>query len=304
MTSAGASCGTRAPENTFRLHEDAVYFREALAYTGAETGFSPRLIEKDYFASVVLHQFAAGRSGLVFEGGTCLAKVHSGFYRLSEDLDFLIPVPLEASRNERSVAAHPVKRAFEEILGRVSGLHIGERLAGANASKQYIGTFVYESLLDGHADSIKVEIALREPLLTSVLSGRAQTLLLDPITGDAMFAAFSLPCLSWEESMAEKLRAALSRREPAIRDFYDIHHAIARRGLNPLEPELVALVRRKIAVPGNRRMPFSDQRQDELRAQLATRLRPVLRDPDFDEFDEAALERVLALVENLAAALA
>ena len=36
---------------------------------------------------------------------------------------------------------------------------------------------------------------------------------------------------------------------------------------------------------------------------MASRLRPVLRDRDFDEFDGAALERVLQLVENLAAAL-
>lgn len=291
-------------ETGFRLHEDAVYFREALAFTAAETGFSARLVEKDYFASVVLHQLVAGRCGLVFKGGTCLAKVHSGFYRLSEDLDFLIPMPQNASRTERTAAARPLKRAFEETPGHVRGLRIGERLAGANESKQYLGTIGYESLLDGHRDSIKVEIGLREPLLTPVSSGRAQTLLLDPVSGEAMLAAFALPCLSWEESMAEKLRAALSRREPAIRDFYDLHHAVSRKGLDVLEPQLVALVRRKIAVPGNRLLPFSDRRQDDLRAQLTARLRPVLRDPDFDEFDEPALERVLALVEDLAAALA
>jgi predicted nucleotidyltransferase component of viral defense system len=290
------------PETTFRLHEDAVYFREALAFTAAETGFSARLIEKDYFASVVLHQLVAGR-GLVFRGGTCLAKVHSGFYRLSEDLDFLIPMRQDASRAERREAARPLKQAFDDIPGHVSGLRIGERLAGANESKQYLGTIGYESLLDVHHDSVKVEIGLREPLLTPVSSGRAQTLLLDPVTGDAILAAFALPGLAWDVSMAEKLRAALSRREPAIRDLYDIHHAVVRRGFNPLEPELVALVRAKLAVPGNLLLPFSDQRQDDLRAQLATRLRPVLRDSDFDEFGETALERVLASIESLAAAL-
>ena len=29
---------------------------------------------------------------LVFKGGTCLSKVHADFYRLSEDLDLIIPV--------------------------------------------------------------------------------------------------------------------------------------------------------------------------------------------------------------------
>jgi hypothetical protein len=31
--------------------------------------------------------------------------VHAGFYRLSEDLDFAIPMPVDASRTQRSRAA-------------------------------------------------------------------------------------------------------------------------------------------------------------------------------------------------------
>jgi predicted nucleotidyltransferase component of viral defense system len=61
----------------------------------------------------------------------------------------------------------------------------------------------------------------------------------------------SVPCLSWEEAIAEKLRAALSRREVAIRDFYDIDHAVRRLGLSVRALELVALVKAKLAVPGN-----------------------------------------------------
>jgi predicted nucleotidyltransferase component of viral defense system len=213
------------PEIAFRIHEDAVLFREAVAFTAAETGFSPRLVEKDYFASVVLHHLAVSDCGLVFKGGTCLAKVHSGFYRLSEDLDFLIPTSQDASRGERSGKVHPAKRAFDEIPRSIPGLRIGKRLAGANESKQYLGLVEYDSLLDGREDSVMVEVGLREPLLTPMLRGRAQTLILDPIGGGTMVPAFPLACLSWEESMAEKLRAALSRREPAIRDFHDIHHA-------------------------------------------------------------------------------
>ena len=77
-----------------------------------------------------------------------------------------------------------------------------------------------------------------EAATRQIAEDQAQTLILDPIGGGAMIAAFPLPCLSWKESMAEKLRAALSRRETAIRDFYDIHHAVRRMGLNVLEPDL------------------------------------------------------------------
>lgn len=57
-----------------RLHlEDPALFREALRFTAAETGFSQRLVEKDYFCSVVLEYLAGGDGSLTFKGGTCLA---------------------------------------------------------------------------------------------------------------------------------------------------------------------------------------------------------------------------------------
>jgi predicted nucleotidyltransferase component of viral defense system len=49
-------------------------------FTTVQTGFESRLIEKDYFSSVVLQYLAAAVPGLVFKGGTCLAKVHAGFH--------------------------------------------------------------------------------------------------------------------------------------------------------------------------------------------------------------------------------
>ncbi len=75
------------------LHEDPELFLEALNFTAATTAFAARLIEKDYFCSVLLnHIFKKLGALLVFKGGTCLAKVYAGFYRLSEDLDFMIPI--------------------------------------------------------------------------------------------------------------------------------------------------------------------------------------------------------------------
>jgi predicted nucleotidyltransferase component of viral defense system len=39
-----------------------------------------------------------------------------------------------------------------------------------------------------------------------------------------MFDHASINCLSLEEMMAEKMRAALTRLTPAIRDFFDIRY--------------------------------------------------------------------------------
>src|ERR1044072_3344911 len=90
-------------------HEDAALFREAVQFTAAETGFVQRLIEKDYFCTVLLsYLFKSAGDGLVFKGGTSLTKVHSELYRLSEDLDYTISTPVDAARAERSERAQVV----------------------------------------------------------------------------------------------------------------------------------------------------------------------------------------------------
>src|SRR6266545_7444269 len=104
---------SKAEPLAINAHEDAALFREAVQFTAAETGFVPRLIEKDYFCTVLL-AFLSETAGdeLVFKGGTCLAKVHAALYRLSEDLDFTIPVSVNAKRKERSSRVERVKIAL------------------------------------------------------------------------------------------------------------------------------------------------------------------------------------------------
>ena len=70
------------------LLKDPDYFRAAVTFTAQRTAFTPRLVEKDYLCTVLLEYLAAAGSRLVFKGGTCLSKVHAGFYRLSEDFGF------------------------------------------------------------------------------------------------------------------------------------------------------------------------------------------------------------------------
>jgi hypothetical protein len=283
-----------------RVHEDAARFLEAVNATAAATGFAPRLIEKDYFCTVLLQYLAPSDGSLVFKGGTCLAKVYAGFYRLSEDLDFVIPTPVGASRTERSRRARSLKGLLAGINAKLPGVRLSRALEGANNSTQYTAVLRYRSLLRDVEDTIGFEVGLREPLLTPAVRGEAKTLLVDPVSGSALVRALNVPCLSREETMAEKLRAALCRREVAIRDFYDIDHAVHRLGIRLDDPQFVGLVRQKLAVPGNEPPDVSPARLDALRAQVETELMPVLRARDFAEFD---LDRAFATVADVAAAL-
>ena len=281
-----------------RLHEDLDLFGESVDYTAATTGFIARLVEKDYFCSVVLEQLAS-ISNLVFRGGTCLAKVHAEFYRLSEDLDFVVPTLVDQRRRERSRHAAAAKRAVES-LGEVVGLSVVRALSGSNESSQYVGEIGYNSVLGSRDETIKIEIRLREPLCEGAIEGGLRTLMLDPISGSTRIPKFLFASLSWREAMAEKVRAALCRREVAIRDFFDLDHAVFRQGLDLHDPDFISLVERKLAVPGNDPVNVAGKRLAALQLQLESELKPVLRPGDFEEFD---LERAIDIATTMAAAV-
>src|SRR5882672_11290043 len=98
-----------------RIHEQPELLLGALLYTAAETGFNHRLIEKDYYCSLILQALGPLFEGaIVFKGGTALNKVHAGFYRLSEDLDFVVPIAVDASRRLRRESEAPIRKAIEQ----------------------------------------------------------------------------------------------------------------------------------------------------------------------------------------------
>lgn len=286
-----------ADPGRFQVHLDAEFFREAVAFTAAETGFGPRLIEKDYYCSLLISELCRATEDLVFKGGTCLAKVHADFYRLSEDLDWTIHVEAGTKRAQRRTLASGVKQAVLELADRYPELELQQPLAGANQSTQYVGAVAYRSGLSGETEPVKIEVGLREPLLTPAEHKETRTLMLNPLTGRSLIASFASRCISLPEAYAEKFRAALCRLEPAIRDFYDLHHAATSALIVPHDDGLLELIKRKIMVPGNDPVDVSDDRLDQLRMQLEAQLKPVLRAVDFESFD---LDRTFNMVRTVA----
>jgi predicted nucleotidyltransferase component of viral defense system len=292
---------SKAEPLAINAHEDVALFREAVQFTAAESGFVPRLIEKDYFCTVLI-TYLSKEAGddLVFKGGTCLTKVHSELYRLSEDLDYTIPVAVDAPRAERSRRVEPVKVALGKLNKALPVFRVIEALRGANKSTQYLAVVGYGSMLGQQGETIKIEVSLREPLLTPVFDGASRTILQNPLTNRSMVMPISVRCIDKIEALAEKFRAALSRREPAIRDFFDIDYAVRKGGFRPDEVGFIDLVRQKLAIPGNDPVDISERRLDALRRQVEPELRPVLRDRDFAEFD---LDRAFEIGGRVATAI-
>jgi predicted nucleotidyltransferase component of viral defense system len=275
---------SKAEPPAINAHEDEALFRDAVRFTAEESGFMPRLIEKDYFCTLLLdHLSRAGGAELVFKGGTSLTKIHSELYRLSEDLDYTIPVAEDALRSERSRRVEPVKTALSKLNETVPMFRVIDVLRGANNSTQYLAVVGYGSMLNQREETIKIEVSLREPLLTPVLDGAARTMLRSPFTNNPMVAPIAVRCIGKAEALAEKFRAALSRREPAIRDFFDIDYAVRKGGLRTQDANFINQVGQKLAIPGNDAVDVSARRLNALRRQVETELRPVLREPDFTE---------------------
>ena len=288
-------------EHVLTYHDDPRRFREALSYSASVAGFSARLIEKDYYCSMILRDFEnVSVQELVFKGGTCLAKVHADFYRLSEDLDFAIPAAADATRGARRRKVTPLKEHFAGLSERLPCLRAVEEFSGHNQNRQYIGQCCYRSLVTGQDEFVKVEVSLRELILEPVEQRPANTVLIDPYRGLPVIQPILLDVLSVREAYAEKLRAALTRREPAIRDFYDVHHATRMGILDPFEDDLLQLVRRKLAVPDCEPVDASREKLRHLSMQLQSQLEPVLRVADYDSFD---LPQAFAVVARVADAV-
>lgn len=279
---------------------DPDVFREALAYSEATTGFTASLIERDYYCSLILQCLFDSGTSLVFKGGTCLSKVYADFYRLSEDLDFIIPVSSDTSRNQRRAKMKAIKRVFKKLPTVIPGLTILEEFKGHNEARQYIGYLEYRSMVIEKQEKVKIEVGLREPLLSPSMSETARTILLNPFTGRPFLPNFNVRTMTMREAYAEKVRATLTRKEPAIRDFFDLWYAVSEIELDTHDPEFLSMVEAKLKVPGNAPVDLSAERKQDLDRQLEGRLKPVLRPADFNRFN---LEEAFKLASNIAEAI-
>ena len=280
------------------IHKDVDFFRAAAVFTEAKTGFNSRLVEKDYFCTAVLHGLrAAFASGLVFKGGTSLSKIHCDFYRLSEDLDFHVSIPVESTRSVRSKTMKPLGECIELLVNEDAGLLACRPLQGHNNSTQYTTEIEYQSVVFEQPDRIKLEISVREPILEAPQVLPCRTLLLDPFRSAPLLPPLPIPALSPRESYAEKLRAAMTRREPAIRDFFDVDYAVRNGAIDLEETRLIEMVRSKLAVPGNNEIDLTAEKARTMGRQVQGQLRPVLRQEDFESFD---LDAVFSMIQDFA----
>jgi predicted nucleotidyltransferase component of viral defense system len=290
------------------LHSDKKEFLKVLERTSAQTGFPLRLLEKDYYLTIVLSEISSLCSDLVFKGGTCLSKVYYSYYRLSEDLDFTLRLPDgKTGRTARRNAIRPVKEALKPFLKSFDMSIANLEQGGHRESTQYIYYLDYESIVLNRKESIKLEIGMRFNPLLAAIAKRVTHRFLHPFTKEPLFATGNINCLSLMELVAEKLRAAATRRVIAGRDFYDLGFLL-KEGFDFSNKEFIAVFRQKLLEDGfppdmsqyKTNLGRSKKEIDEMKSRVKDELFPVLTVDEQKSFDmQDVLEKLNKVFEGI-----
>ena len=152
---------------------------------------------------------------------------------------------------------------------------------GFNNSTQYVFKVKYPSVLMVKDDVIKIEISLRQPPIDKPVHTEIKHFYQDPFTGEDLFPSGKIWSLSWYEAVAEKLKAAISRKDVAIRDYYDLWH-IAEFGFDFYGKKFINLFKRKVTDEGytgdyKKDFGLSADKLSFLRKQVDDFLMPVIR---------------------------
>lgn len=270
----------------------------AVEFTAAKTGFQPALVEKDFWCSVVLARlFAAGNCPLVFKGGTLLSKAYVSFNRMSEDLDFTLPTGPATTRSARSKRAREIEAAVEKAVEGFLEVE-PEGWRSFNNSTQHRVVLRYCSVFGGEG-TIKLEVGQREEPMREVAAVPLATLLRDPLFDEEAVQSIRAVSLSRAEAYAEKVRAALTRADPAPRDLFDLDYAVQQGVLDWQDADFLFLAARK--VDSEKKTDWlAAERIDTFRRGVEGELRPVLRADTFAAFD---FDRSIKLLHLLASAL-
>ena len=90
----------------------------------------------------------------------------------------------------------------------------------------------------------------------------------------------------------------MTRKDPAIRDLFDLDHAITNQKIDVKDSALVDFVKKKLTIPGTGDIDLSNPRIESMRSQIVTELQPVLRQKDFGTFNFDRSVKILIELEN------
>ncbi len=233
-------------------------------------GFDAYKLEKDFLLTVILIFIWKHNKELIFKWWTCLNKIYLDYFRLSEDLDFV--VINNWNRTERKATLEEYKQSLTNDLA-ILWLKITDQRTKFNEDKQWIFNFSYTSLIDNSPQNIQIDITMKKKLELEPTSKHIKSIFISKTMEENIFVEHTITCMEFDEIVAEKTRASLTRTQPAIRDFFDVWYikTFSKFDFN----RIVDLIDIKLE-EANHEYTI-DENFDLLNKQIETDLKPVLK---------------------------
>lgn len=257
--------------------------QQIIPFMAEKFKFRLEIIEKDYYLTIILNNVESHLSDkIVFKGGTLLNKIHLNYHRLSEDIDFTyFSTEGIETRSKRSRAITPIREKMPELLKLLDLKSKKPEGEGFNNSTQYVFNIFYPSFISGKDENIKLEISLRQTPVEKPVHNIVTHFYKDPFTGEDLIPKNKILSLTLNEAVAEKLKAAISRRDAAIRDYYDLWFISEARfdfkNKNFLSIFMKKLEEEKYRANYSHNFGLNQKSIELLNKQISTELMPVIR---------------------------
>ena len=239
-------------------------------------------LEKDFLLTLVLIKFWEKYSDLIFKWWTCLNKIYFPYFRLSEDLDFVLNDE-NIWRTARKTLLKKYEVDFVEVLW-ILWLKLQTWRTKFKEHKLSMFSFEYKSIIDRSIQTIKIDISMKHNLVLETKQWEIKAIFKDIIFEENIFWKHFIKTMNLKEMIAEKLRASLTRKTPAIRDFFDIWYIKNNSKFDFNDSEFKKIVEFKLKEVN---FEYSlEENYDLLVKQIETDLKPVLNEEFKFNFDE------------------
>ncbi|MFC3226283.1 nucleotidyl transferase AbiEii/AbiGii toxin family protein [Marinibaculum pumilum] len=223
-----------------------------------ELGTNPGLIEKDWHVVRAIGVIAGmdhDSTSPVFAGGTSLFKGWGLIKRFSEDVDFKVSMPSDATRVSRRTYRNRILAALADAQFTL----LGEPLRG-NASRFFSADLAYPMEFGagpGLRPHIKIEMTFAPPALPPIV--RPVSSLVALVGGEGPEIA-GFPCVDPIETAADKLSALAwrvcadqhgeDREDPSV--IRHLHDLAALESLVAEQPEFIRLLQQSMLADAHR----------------------------------------------------
>lgn len=213
------------------LHEDKKQFSHIINRVSYQTGRMGKMIEKDYYVTMILRLLSSEMPFVVFKGGTSLSKCYKVISRFSEDID--VTVDQNLSQGQKKKLKYGIVDAIQQMGLEI--LNLNETRSRRDYNRYIVA---YESVLPKLNETVQPVIYLETSFTT--IAFPTVIMPVDSMIGDMLKAeapelleryglnAFCMKVQGLDRTLADKVFAVCdyylqNRVRKHSRHLYDIY---------------------------------------------------------------------------------